>query len=71
MNEPKNDFELIEYWKEKFKKSMEESVTLLLESDPSLDEQKIREEYILEKLATLMVGCQELGKEIRELKEKN
>ncbi len=62
-----DELELIQEWKDKFRKSMEEQVELALESNPETDTQKIKEEYFLNKLATLFVGSIELGKKVRNM----
>ncbi len=59
----------VEYWKEKFKASIEEQVELYIESDRSANPQKIREQYILNKIAVLTVANENFGKRIQQLEE--
>ena len=48
-----DDMALIEEWKAKFQTSMDENVSLKLEGNPELDLNRLRENYMLEKLATI------------------
>ncbi len=62
-----DQLKLIQEWKQKFQKAMLEQVELRVAADPEVDSQQVREEYLLEKMATLMVGSIELGRKIRDI----
>ena len=64
-----DDMALIEEWKAKFQASMDENVSLKLEGNPELDLNRLRENYMLEKLATIYVGTIHLGRRVKDLEE--
>lgn len=70
MENTEYDHKLIEKWRDKFKESMEYIVDLKLQANPNADRQKLKEEYMLEKMATIYVGTMALGRQLRELEEK-
>ena len=49
---------------------MEEVVSLGLKADANADPQQLKEEYMLEKMAAIFVGCTALGRQVRELETK-
>ena len=60
----------IEAWVLKFEASLEEQVALGLQASPESSETQLREKWLLNKIATLQVGLEELGKELRALEAK-
>ncbi len=69
MKIPEDELEQVEYWKNKFKTSMFELSNLRLESNPELSLSEIKEDFILEKMATIYVGAVSLGKQVRSLQK--
>jgi len=70
MNEHTSDeLILIEEWKKRFQKTMDEIVSLKLESNPELDTKILKEDYLLEKMATIYVGTIQLGRRVKELED--
>ena len=49
---------------------MEEVVPLGLQADENADPQRLKEEYMLEKMAAIFAGCIALGRQVRELETK-
>jgi hypothetical protein len=68
METPSFDLSRVDFWTQKFRTSLEKQQRLATEINPGVNLEKVREEFLLSKLATLMVGCEALGAEVRELK---
>ena len=49
---------------------MEEVVPLGLQADENADPQRLKEEYMLEKMAAIFAECIALGRQVRELETK-
>ena len=61
--------ERVDFWKPKFSDSLEKHLAAMKELDPSLNIQSATEDWLIEKLAVLMVGSEELGKRVRTLEK--
>jgi len=70
MSKENKDLQLIDQWTEKLSQSMLEQIELKLKSDPTLDVQSLKDEFLLNKLATVYIGAVGLGRQIKELEEK-
>ncbi len=68
MNPEDDQLQRIEDWMVKLRASLDEQVKLGLESKSEATESSIKEEWLLNKIAVLQVGCEDLGKELRALK---
>lgn len=66
-----NSLDKIQYWTEKFKSSMDEQISLQIEATPNSDPTQLKELYLLNKLATLTVAMEQLGKRVTALEGRN
>ena len=60
----------VDEWKDKFKSQLESHIEQVSSLDPEKTVSEIKEEWFINKLATLMVGSELLGNKIRELEER-
>ncbi len=67
--ENSNSAEKIKLWKEKFQDSLQKQVKTMMQADPALTESEAKDQWYLNRLATIMVGTEELGKRIINLEK--
>lgn len=70
MNDDADLLDRIDFWVKKICDGLDEQVELAVKADPNADAYKIRELYLVNKIATLTVAIRDMTKHVRELEQK-
>lgn len=69
MKEASDISDRLDFWVDKITKSLGEHVELSLQAHPEMTKDEAKDLYFINKIATLTVGMEELGKQLRSIKQ--
>lgn len=70
MDESNTELASARKWQMKLRAAMDEVVSLKLRTDPGAHAQRLREDFLLEKLGTLFVACTSLSQRVKALERR-